>query len=615
MPLKKDLKLLDIFSIASGAMISSGIFVLPGLAYAKAGPGVIFAYLFAGLLALIGAFSESELSSAMPKAGGTYFFATRSLGPGIGTINGMITWFSISLKSAFALVGMAAFLKILISLDIHLIAVVLCILFVILNLVGVKEAGRFQIYLVAFLLLLMVFYIVQGASHVKLENLAPFNPNGWQGIFSTAGFVFVSYGGLLKVSSVAEETKNPGRNIPLGMFLSLLVVGIIYTLVVFITTGVLGKALGHVPATGAPSLTPISDGAFAIMGQPGKIILSIAASLAFISTANAGIMAASRYPMALSRDSLLPAFLGKISKKSGTPVISILATGAFMVAALFLQLDFLVKAASTVILFTYVVSCISVIILRESRIQNYRPSFKAPLYPWIQIIGILGLIFLIIEMGSSALLTTAGLMFVGFLIYIFYGRARAKKEYALLHLIERITNKEFASRKLDKELKEILRERDQIETDRFDEVIENALVLDLDKEYNLDQVFNEIASAMSDRLGCADNKFLQLLEEREKESSTALNSFLAVPHIVIEGEKRFDIAIIRVKKGVAFNENAQNIKAIFVLAGTKDERNFHLRALSAIAQIVQSQKFLSDWEKAGHIEDLRDLVLLAKRQR
>ncbi|MFA7122950.1 MAG: amino acid permease, partial [Candidatus Delongbacteria bacterium] len=105
--LKKNLGLLEVFSISSGAMISSGLFVLPGIAYLTAGPCMIVSYFIAGVLALFGILSQAELVSAMPKAGGDYFYITRSMGPAVGTINGLIVWFSISLKSAFALIGMA----------------------------------------------------------------------------------------------------------------------------------------------------------------------------------------------------------------------------------------------------------------------------------------------------------------------------------------------------------------------------------------------------------------------------------------------------------------------------------------------------------------------------
>jgi amino acid transporter/mannitol/fructose-specific phosphotransferase system IIA component (Ntr-type) len=613
--LKKELNLLDIFSIASGAMISSGIFILPGLAYAQTGPAAVLSYFFAGLLALPGVLSQSELATAMPKAGGAYFYVTRSLGPAVGTINGLITWFSISLKSAFALIGMATFLKILVNFDMHIIAVVLTVCFVILNITGVKEAGRFQVFLVLALMGLMVLYVGRGLSEVAIHNLTPFTTNGVGAIFSTAGFVFVSYGGLLKIASIAEETRNPGKTIPRGMFLSLFVVSIFYALVVFVTVGVLGPSLGNSPITHQPSMMPLTDGAEVFLGNAGKIAMSIAAMLAFISTANAGIMAASRYPMALSRDNLLPQWIGKVSQRFGTPIRSILSTGILMILVVFLQLEILVKAASTVILFTFLFSSIAVVILRESKVENYQPSFKTPFYPWVQIIGVLGYIFLIVEMGMEALLMSLGLVFIGFLVYLFYGKIRSKKEYALLHLMRRITNKEFVSRKLETELKEIIRERDKIVKDRFDEVVEEGLVYDIEKSISRDELFSFIAKKMAPRLDMKQEKFFKLLKNREEESSTALTSFLAIPHIVVEGVNEFDIMLLRTRKGVYFSQEYPDIKAIFVLAGSRDQRNFHLRAISSIAQIIQAPDFRKKWLGSRGEEGLRDIVLLGKRKR
>ncbi|MCK4226605.1 amino acid permease [candidate division WOR-3 bacterium] len=609
MKLKRELNLLEVFCIASGAMISSGIFILPGLAHARAGPAVVVSYLLAGLLAGIGVLNKAELVTALPKAGGTYFHVSRSMGPMLGTIEGIITWFSLSLKSAFALVGMAAFSALIINVNIHLIAASLCIIFIIINLVGIKEAGRVQVMLVVGLLTLMLFYIVRGLPAVNIKNFEPFAPNGFGAIFSTAGFVFVSYGGLLKVAAIAEEVKDPGRTIPLGMILSLLTISVFYILVVFVTSGVLGAAnLDH-------SLTPISDGAAVFAGQWGRILLSIAAILAFVSTANAGIMSASRYPMALSRDRLLPNFLGRVNERFKTPHVAILITGVFMILALFLRLDILIKAASSVIILTYLFSCFSIIILRESHLQNYQPSFRAPLYPWIQIIGIICFGFLLFGIGGEALLIISILIGGGLFLYWFYGRVRANKEYALLYLIERITAKELTTRSLEDELKEIIRERDEILKDRFDEVIEKCTILDIDHTIKMEELFKLVATKMAVNLGVTANSLFDLLMEREKETTTAITPHIAIPHIIIKGENKFGILIARCQEGIQFSESTPNVKSVFVLIGTRDERNFHLRSLAAIAQIVQDPDFEKRWIEAKDKEALRDTVLLGKRSR
>jgi len=558
---------------------------------------------------MTGMLSQAELVSAMPKAGGDYFYVTRSMGPAVGAVSGLLTWFSLSLKSAFALVGMAAFTSIIINIDIRIIALFLCLVFVLINIRGIKGAGRTQVILVFGLLTILLIYLIRGLAAINVHHFEPFASKGLAAIFSTAGFVFISYGGLLKIASIAEEVKNPGRIIPLGMILSLLIVSIFYILVVFVTTGVLGSAqLDN-------SLIPISDGAGVVMGKGGRIALSIAAILAFVSTANAGIMSASRYPLALSRDGLLPEFLSRISRRFKTPHIAILFTGAFMILALLLKLDVLIKAASTVLILTYIFSCLSVIILRESRVQNYQPCFHAPLYPWPQIIGIIGLLLLLLEMGREALLT-AGLLIIGALSgYWFYGRIRMKKEYALLHLIERITAKELTTRSLETELKEIIRERDDIIEDRFDRIIEKSIVMDIDRAIEAEEFFRLAAEAMSKKIKVSAEVILRKLIEREKESSTVISPNLAIPHIIIEGKGTFDILLARSQKGILFSKEVPEVHTVFVLIGSRDERNFHLRALSAIAQIVQDPHFEKKWLAAKSKEGLRDIVLLGKRRR
>ncbi len=607
--LAKGLGLIQLSCIAIGAMISSGLFILPGLAYAQAGPAVIASYFIAGLLALSGVLSMAELTTAMPKAGGDYFYITRGMGPAVGTIAGLLSWFALSLKTAFAVVGMAAFTTLLVNFDVRIIGIVLCIVFVLANVAGVKKAGRIQVVLVVGLLLLMAYYILKGTPAVDVHNLVPFSPRGAAAMLSTAGFVFVSYGGLLKIAAVSEEVQKPGRTIPLALAISLSIVALLYTLMVYVTVGVLpGESLRS-------SLTPISDAAEVFLGPPGRITLAIAAILAFVSTANAGILAASRYLFALSRDGLTPPWFARISEKHKTPVVAIYATGGFIVVALFLKLEILVEAASSVVILTNILANLSVVVLRESRLQNYRPSFRAPFYPWVQIVGILALAFILFEMGPGAFWICALLVAVGLVTYWTYGRARVDRDYALLHLVERITARELVTGTLEAELKDIIRERDEVVEDRFDHKVEDALIIDIEKSVTVDEFFQTVAEALAPRIKMPAPAVKGLLNARERESSTVLAPGLAIPHIVVEGEGVFEILIARAREGIIFAPDKKPVHAVFVLMGTRDERNFHLRALAAIAQVVQEERFEKNWMSARGEQSLRDLVLLAKRSR
>ncbi len=609
MELKKELSFIDVYCIASGAMISAGIFILPGIAFSHTGPSVVVSYFLAGLSALIGILSVAELSTAMPKAGGDYYFITRSLGPLVGTISGFLSWFALSLKSAFAIFGIAEILFLLTGLNIRFLSISVCLFIVILNIIGIKKAAKLEVVLVVGLLISIGIYVFGGVFNIDISNFKPFMPDGVNAVFSTSALVFISFGGLLNVASVSEEVKNPKRNIPAGLIAAAITVTCVYVSMVFVTVGSLA------PDKLSSSITPIADAARGFMGKPGCIAITLAALLAFITTANSGIMSASRYPFALSRDKLFFRFVSRVNGRFKTPDISILLTGLFISLSLIVELELLVKAASSVILSSYILSNISIIILRESKLKNYRPSFKAPLYPWIQILGIIIFLFFIIDLGFEAVEASLIFVLVSLGIYFFYGRKKVKQEYALLHLVEGITDKKLTYHNLETELRDILRERDNIISDKFDRLVENAGILDLEGPIELNKFFELISLAISAKSSINKAELVALFKAREESSSTALSSFLAIPHIVVKGSTMLNLTIVRCKKGIRFSKIHNSIKAVFILIGTADERLFHLWILVAIAQLINEKGFETKWVNAEDIHYLRDLILLSNRQR
>ena len=606
----RQLGLLDVFCIASGAMISSGLFILPGIASAKTGPSLFLSYILASFISMPTVFSKAELVTAMPKAGGDYFYISRSMGSMAGIIGGVSSWFSLSLKAAFALIGMAAYVELIAPFPVEIISLVLCLLFIGINLIGVKQAAKTQVFLVLGLLGILIFYIFFGFGSIQIARYTPFFPFGIGSVFATAGFVFISYGGLTKIASVAEEVHNPSRNIPLGMILSLVIVGILYALVVFVTTGLLPQE------SLSGSLRPISDAAYVFSGNTGMLILAIGAILAFVSTANAGVISASRYPLAMSKDGLLPKIFGRINRRFSTPHYSIIFTGAFMISAImFLKLESLVKLASELLILLYIFTNIAVIIMRESKIQNYQPKFRSPLYPGMQILGILGCLLLLAEMGRFMLLIAIVFIAGGLLWYLLYLGVREIKDFGLIHVIQRVVNKELTSGQLSKELKGIIRERDKIVEDRFDYIIKESRIMDLQQFLSREEFFSKVSECLAAELCIDKDKLVNLFIKRENESTTVIRPGLAIPHIIIEGEHKFEILLARARQGVRFLGTSAPVHIIFVLIGTKDERNFHLRALAAIAQIVQDKDFDKSWLKARNTEELRDIILLAERKR
>ncbi|MFV2039112.1 MAG: APC family permease, partial [Acidimicrobiales bacterium] len=297
----RSLGLGHVFVLGSGAMISSGLFLLPGLVVAKAGPAAILAYFIAGLLAIPAMLSVAELSTAMPRAGGSYYFLARALGPAGGTIAGMTTWLSLVMKDAFALVGMSAYLALVVDVPAKPTAVALIAAFAFLNIVGSKTTASVQIALVLFVLVVLTVFMVWGLPHVSdgAGSLDPFFTSGPNGMIAAIGLVFVSYGGLTKVASVAEEIRDPSRNIPLGMALSLAVSTVVYTLGVLVVVATVPADALH------DDLAPIHTAAETFMPAAGVAFVVAAALASFASAANAGILAAARYPMAMGRDGLL----------------------------------------------------------------------------------------------------------------------------------------------------------------------------------------------------------------------------------------------------------------------------------------------------------------------
>jgi len=575
---------------------------------------VILVYILAGIVILPALFAKAELATAMPRAGGSYFFIERSMGSAAGTIGGFASWFSLSLKSAFALVGIGAFATLInpniTDWQIKFIAIGFCVFFIILNLTSVKLTGRFQVFLVILLCILLFLYVFRGSMSLNVHRYTPFMPFGRRALFAAVAMVFISFGGLTKVASVAEEVRNPAKNLPYGMILAFCTVLLLYGLTTFVTVGLLdGHEFAH-------SLTPISTGGYKIFGTVGSIIMAFAGILAFVSTANAGILSASRFPMAMSRDQLLPEFFAKVNKRFNTPHFSIISTGIFMIMVmLFLNLENLVKVASAMKIILFIFVLLACIIMRESRILNYKPAFVSPLYPWLQSFGLISYGFFLYEMGSVALLAAGGFIVASILWHRIYIREKVMRKSALIHIVERVTAKEIAGDSLGTELREVLKERDKIVEDRFDKLVKGCEIIDIGKQITPTEFFTIVAKKIAGRLKINPKQLLDSLIEREKESTTEVRPGLAIPHITIDGKHKFELVIARCEAGINFTQDLPPVYVAFVLVGSRDERNFHLRALSAIAQIAQDPDFDKNWLRAKNIEELRDIILLARRHR
>lgn len=618
--LERKLGTKEVFAVSAGAMISSGLFVLPAVAFGYLGPSILVAYFLASLFVVPALLAKVELTTAMPKSGGVYFFVARSIGAFFGTFTGFASWFSLSLKSAFALIGIGIFLEPLLPgagpVTIKLIAIGFTLVFAALNAVSVKESGRLQFILVICLLAILAGFIGVGIGEVSIDRFRPFIQSGWRNIFTVTGLIFVSFGGLTKISSIAEEVKSPARSIPRGMISAFFLVAIIYLLALYVTIGVVpGGELQN-------TLTPISVAASKFAGKPGFIVLAIAAMVAFITTGNAGLLAASRSPLAMARDDLLPQKIGFVHPKYKTPILSIAITAAFMILAIaFLNLEQLVKVASTMKLILFLSANVSVIVMRKAGVVSYRPTFKSPLVPLLPIIGSIIYIALIVGMGAIPLLVTLGFFALSSIWYLLYARSHVKRDSAFVRMAKEMTNKELESdeNQLESELIEILRDRDEVQEDRFDEIVRGAVVLDINETMSRDDLFTLAAKHIAERWKLDASTVRTKLNQRETESPTLLYPGVAVPHavphVIVEGSSIFDIVLIRNKFGIVWNDEGEIVYTAFCLVGSADERNFHLKALMSIAQILQDPEFHERWMKARTEQELRTVLLLSKRKR
>lgn len=618
--LAKELGLSDVYAIATGAMFSSGFFLLPGLAAAETGPSVFLAYLVSGLIVLPTMFSVAELATALPRAGGTYYIIDRSLGPLVGTIGGLGSWVALVLKSAFALIGMGAYIAIFYDVPIIPVAIALTIVFGILNIVGAKETTMLQKVLVAALVTILLFYVVQGVysvlsldlSELRSAQFTPFFIDGYYGFFATVGMVFVSYAGLTKVASVAEEVKNPDRNIPLGMFLAIITAVVVYVVGVFIMTALLE------PAAFREDLTPVATAGEVFLDwlpEPvGLILVVIAAVAAFASTGNAGIMSASRYPMAMARDKLMhPKFA--VIGKLGTPVWSVVATVMMMIVILLaFNVAEVAKLASAFQLLLFGFLNLSVIVMRESKIMEYDPGFYSPFYPWVQIAGIIFSIVLIFEMGFLSILFTLAVSVASVWWFNYYAKDKVTRQGAIFHVTARLGK--FKDDGLENEMRNILREKGLRKGDPYEEMVSRAGTLEMAKDSSYENVLNEVAMLFAENLSYSNSEIQDMLSKSPEDRLITIADGVALSHAKVPADIEPEMVLVRSNKGITVEqvegENVTIYCMLFMIGPSRDSGQ-HLRIIAQIAEMVGADSFLKRWKQASTTEDMKESLLRDER--
>ena len=614
--LNKNLGLFGVYAIATGTTLSAGLFLLPGLAASQAGPALVVAYLLAAVPLVPATFSIVELATAMPRAGGVYYFLDRSMGPLLGTIGGLGTWLALMLKVAFALVGMGAYLGLFFpDLPVTRVAIVLAVALGLVNLFGSRASGRMQVFLVVGLLGLLAVFVGGGLPRIDPARFQGFFAAGFPALMATAGLVYISYVGVTNVASLSEEVANPERNLPLGIFLALVTAIVVYGLATLVMVGVVPMP------TLAGDLTPMATAAEAFLGGWGKVALAVAALLAFTSVANAGTLSASRYPLAMSRDHLLPPIFRRLTAQR-IPVAGLLSTVLVIVATLaLLDPAKIAKLASAFQLLMFALLCGAVIVMRESRIESYDPGFRSPLYPWMQIFGLVAPFFLIAEMGGLVIAFSGGLLVVGAVWYVTYARRRVARSGALFHVLARLAEHRLDAG-LDGELRQILKEKGLREEDPFDEVVARAPVVDLAAgEASFEALVGEVAQRLAARLPATAAELEAGFLEGTRIGATPVSKGAALPHLRLFGIDRAELVLVRSREGMHIEVTDVHggrapdrpIHALFFLVSPEDDPKQHLRVLAQIAERVDEDGFMRSWRAARNEQEIKEILLREER--
>ncbi|MFP4025160.1 MAG: amino acid permease [Thiohalospira sp.] len=607
--LKKELGLFGVFAISTGAMFSSGFFLLPGLAAQYTGPSVFLAYFLSGLLIVPAMLSIAEITTAIPKAGGAYYIIDRTFGPMLGTVGGLGTYLALVLKSSFALIGIGAYTSLILEIPIKPVAVALTIVFTFTNILGAKRSSLTQNILVVLLITVLGLIIIDGVFQIftnetiihKNKNLTPFLEHGFGGLFTTIGFVFVSYAGLTHIASVAEEIKNPERNIPLGMILSLSVTTLIYVLGTFFM-------VVFIPINDfSNDLTPVATLTnFTLGWLPAKltlIMVVLAALAAFASTGNAGIMSSSRYPLAMSRDKILPPVFGKIDKKFHVPIFSIIITSAIIILIiLFVSEEGIAKMASAFQLLIFFFINLAVIVFRNSKILSYDPGFKSPFYPWIQILGMFFSFILIIHMGWVPTFLSFLLIFIGLVWYRYYVRKRVTREGAIYHWFALLGQNKYD--KIENEFLYIIKEKGLREEDKFDRLITDAKIIILKdgilnlKNRSFDILLNKISEDIAKE---HDLTHQELIKEFNKASTFDPEFVIPQVSISFASDKKIKNPSVHIaisEKGIRKKvtkhgiSSTDKIHVFFFIITPKQNNKLLLRILSRLMDITERENFL-----------------------
>lgn len=398
--LRRELNLLDAVAVGLGAIIGAGIYVVTGVAAGVAGPAFIVGLLIAGLVATCNALSSAQLAATYPQAGGTYEYGYQVLHPWAGFSAGWMFLISKLAAAGTVALGFGGYLAALLpGVNERLAAVVAVVVLTVVNLIGIKKAGRLNLAIVAVSLAALVYLIVAGLPAFDVANLRPFAPQGLGGIMRSAALLFFAYTGYARLATLGEEVREPRRTIPRAIALSLGIAALLYGLVALVAVGGVGAAA--LSATSAPLERAAQ--AFRLPGA-GQVV-AVGATVAMLGVLLSQILGISRMLYAMARRHDLPAAMGHVHARHGVPDRAIILTGLVaVVVALFGTLEAIVAAASFTILFYYGVANLAA--------WRMRPADK--LYPdWVPLLGLITCGVLALMLPWQAIVSGLGLLAAG----------------------------------------------------------------------------------------------------------------------------------------------------------------------------------------------------------
>jgi len=432
--LKRSLNAFDLTVLGVGAIIGVGIFVLTGTAAAKyAGPGIVLSLVISGFACLFTALCYAEFAALIPTSGSAYNYAYATLGELVAWIIGwdlileyIVACIAISIGWSGYFVNIMASLGMQVPawcasapgttpeaiINLPAILVVLCLSALLI--IGIKESVRFTSVMVFIKVLTVIVFVAVGIFKVKTANWVPFMPYGFGGVMTGAAIIFFAYIGFDAISTAAEETKNPQRNMPIGIIASLVICTVLYLIVSAILTGMVSyKELNH-PA-------PVAHAMNLVGYTWGSALVSVGALAGITSVLLVMLMGQPRIFYSMSRDGLLWPWIAKVHPRFRTPYISQILTGTVVALfAGFLDIGTAAELCNIGTLFAFCIVCGGIVVLRQTHPELQR-SFSCPFVPVIPLLGISFCAGLMLSLPRLTWIRFAVWLIVGLAVYFFYG--------------------------------------------------------------------------------------------------------------------------------------------------------------------------------------------------